>query len=76
MRKLFWVIVLFAAYVWVMNSGHEQMVIRQGKYLYKVLISWFDDAEVDFQVQNNKIQKVPKEDKEEQVQRKKTRRWD
>lgn len=76
MRKLFWAVIIFMAYVWVMSSGHEKMVIRQGKYLYNILVSWFDDAEVDFQVQNNNLEKVSKEQQEEQVQRKKTRRWD
>lgn len=66
MRKLLWTILLFAAYVWVMSSGHEQIVIEQGKNIYEAIVAWFDDAEVDFQVSH---QHPPKH-------KKKTRRWD
>lgn len=66
MRKLLWTILLFAAYVWVMSSGHDQIIMRQGKYLYNALVSWFDDAEVDFQVKHTKVSK----------HKKKSRRWD
>lgn len=59
-------IFLFGAYVWVMTSGHDKMVIEQGKSIYKALVAWFDDADVDFQVSTSKSKK-PK---------KRTRRWD
>lgn len=65
MRKLLWVIFLFGAYVWVMTSGHDQILIEQGKNLYNALVSWFDDAEVDFQV-SQKTKKA----------KKRSRRWD
>lgn len=64
MRKLLWMILLFGVYVWVMTSGHDRMVLEQGKNLYNALISWFDDAEVDFQL------------KEKQKEKKRSRRWD
>lgn len=66
MRKLFWMIVLFGAYIWVMTSGHDGFVIEQGKMVYNALVAWFDDAEVDFQVNQ----------KGKQKEKKRPRRWD
>ncbi len=66
MRKLLWMIFLFGAYVWIMTSGHDRMVIEQGKNIFRALVAWFDDAEVDFQVSGQKSKKV----------KKRTRRWD
>jgi hypothetical protein len=56
----------FCAYVWLVTSGREQMVIEYGKTVYQALVAWFDDAEVDFQM-NPKEKPSPK---------KKSRRWD
>ena len=58
-------ILFFGMYVWVMTSGHEQMVIRHGKTIYQALVSWFDDADVDFQMKPNK-----------KTVKKRSRRWD
>lgn len=65
MRKLLWMILLFGAYVWVMTSGHDRMILEQAKTAYSALVAWFDDAEVDFQVSQQK----PKA-------KKRSRRWD
>ncbi|HSX10601.1 MAG TPA: hypothetical protein VLF94_02655 [Chlamydiales bacterium] len=64
MRKVLWMVLLFAAYVWIMTSGHDRMVLDQGKAFYKALVSWFDDAEIDYQV------------KKEKKVKKRNRRWD
>jgi hypothetical protein len=64
MRKVLWLILLFGAYVWVMTSGHDRMLLEQGKNIYQALVSWFDDAEIDCQV------------KEKQKVKKRSRRWD
>lgn len=66
MRRILWTILLFAIYIWVMSSGHDRMLIQQGKQIYQFLVSWFDDAEIDYQVHSSK----PKEKK------KLKRRWD
>ncbi len=66
MRKIFWMLILFGAYIWSMTSGHDRMIIDQGKNLYTALVSWLDDADVDFQVKPKKTPKV----------KKKSRRWD
>lgn len=65
MRKLLWAILLFSIYVWAMTSGHDRMILEQGKNLYRALISWLDDAEVDFQIQQKK-----------EKSKKRARRWD
>lgn len=63
MRKLFWMIFLFGAYIWVLSSGHEEFLFDQGRAIYRALVSWFDGAEVDFQVKKTH-------------HKKKSRRWD
>jgi hypothetical protein len=57
-------VILFAVYVWVMTSGHDRMVLDQGKTIYNALVAWFDDAEVDFQM------------KKMEKSKKRHRRWD
>jgi hypothetical protein len=66
MRKILWMLLLFGAYMWSMTSGHDRMIIDQGKNVYNALVAWFDDAEIDFQVKQKKPTKV----------KKKSRRWD
>ena len=65
MRKLFWTLLLFGAYIWAMTSGNDRILIEQGKNLYEALVAWFDDADVDFQVKPGKSKA-----------KKKSRRWD
>lgn len=68
MRKLLWMIFLFGAYMWMMTSGHDQMVIDQSKNLYRAVVAWFDDAEVDFQVSGAQKSKTKV--------KKRSRKWD
>lgn len=63
MRKLLWMIMLIGGYVWLVTSGRDEFVLDQGKKLYQAVISWFDDAQVDFQWKSEK-------------NKKKSRRWD
>ena len=65
MRKVLWAIFLFGLYIWAVTSGHDQMIIQQVQNVYRAVVVWFDDAEVDFQVKQTK----PKS-------KKKARRWD
>jgi hypothetical protein len=67
MRKLLWMIMLFGAYIWVMTSGHDDLVLETGKWAYRQVVDWFEDAEVDFQIK----QEIPKK-----KPRLKERRWD
>lgn len=64
MRKILWMALFFFAYLWLMTSGHDHFVMEQGKTLYRAFVSWFDDAEVDFQMKQGK------------KNQKKSRRWD
>jgi hypothetical protein len=63
MRKLLWMILCLGAYLWLVTSGHDEFVLRQGQAVYEAFISWFDDAEMDFQLKKEKVKK-------------KGRRWD
>ncbi len=63
MRKFFWMILLLGGYIWIVTSGHEDLVLHQGKVVYQAVVNWFEDAEVDFQLKPEKIKK-------------KSRRWD
>lgn len=58
MRRLLWMIFLFGAYLWVMSSGHDRMLMEQGKQLYRYVIAWLDDAEVDFQTTQRRTKKT------------------
>jgi hypothetical protein len=64
MKKLLWMIIFFGAYVWVMTSGNDRALLEQGKHFYKLFVAWFDDAEIDFQVE------------QKQKAKKRPRRWD
>ncbi|PIS02918.1 MAG: hypothetical protein COT85_02485 [Chlamydiae bacterium CG10_big_fil_rev_8_21_14_0_10_42_34] len=64
MRKLLWMIFFFGLYVWSITSGHDRMIMEQGRVVVQALVAWFDDAEIDFQTKENKKSK------------KKNRRWD
>lgn len=64
MRKLLWMFLFIGGYVWLVSSGRDQFVLEQGKRAYQAIVSWFDDAHVDFQLK--------KKDKN----KKKSRRWD
>lgn len=64
MRKLLWVLMGIGGYIWMVTSGNDEFVLNQGKAIYRALVAWFDDAEVDFQMK--KTSKSKKRD----------RRWD
>lgn len=63
MRKLLWTVLLFCAYIWVITSGKDGFLLDQAKTIYKAFVSWFDDADLNF----NLNREPPK---------KKSRRWD
>ena len=66
MKKILWVAILLGAYIWVVSTGHEQFVLDQSKAIYHAVYEWFNDAEVDFQVQQKTIP----------AKKKRPRRWD
>jgi len=63
MRRLFWLIVLAGAYLWILTSGHDQFVFEKGKAFYNSIAKWIEDADADFQLKDVKVKK-------------KSRRWD
>lgn len=63
MRRLLWAIVLFGAYVWLLTSGNDQLVLKQGKALYQAVVTWLEGADIDYNLKNNRSSK-------------KSRRWD
>lgn len=66
MKKIFWMIVLVAAYIWVVTTGREQYVLDQSKRVYQAVVQWFDDADVDLQIPKNSTP----------IKKKHHRRWD
>lgn len=68
MRKLFWIVVLIGGYFWVMTSGRDGFVLEQGKAIYNMIVHWFDGAEVDFNLNQEKTQSGSN--------KKRARRWD
>lgn len=67
MRRFLLMIFLLGAYLWAITSGHDQFFMAQGKALYQWVVRWFEDAEVDFQ--------VDKPVKTEKSREKRSRRW-
>ncbi len=68
MKRLIWAVLLVSAYIWSTATGRDQFVYDQGKRLYHVLSAWFDDAEIDFQIEKVTPAVVKK--------KKRARRWD
>jgi len=63
MRRLFWLLIMVGAYLWVLTSGRDQFLAQKAKAVYEFVYNWIEDADADFQLKNTK----PK---------KKSRRWD
>ncbi len=57
MRRLIYIAILLAGYFWVVTSGRDQEVLEKGKWIYETVVSWFDDADVDFQLKPHKNKK-------------------
>ena len=63
MRRIFWLILLLGAYLWVLTSDHDEIIVAKAKSIYETVLSWIDNADSDFHVKRDK----PK---------RKSRRWD
>ena len=63
MRRLFYLAFLLCAYFWIITSGKDQLILRQGKAIYHFISKWIEDSDTDFQLKTYQ----PK---------KKSRRWD
>ena len=54
MRKILWMIVLLGVYIWLVTSGNDRIVLETGKSIYQSVVNWFDDAEIDYQLNGAK----------------------
>jgi len=63
MRKILWIILLLGGYIWLVRSGNDELVLQNGKSLYKTFVTWFDDAQIEFHFKKDKTKK-------------RSRRWD
>jgi hypothetical protein len=50
MKKLLVILLLIAAYFWVVSTGHEQFVLDQSKRLCQAVTTWISDTNVDIRV--------------------------
>jgi hypothetical protein len=66
MRRLFWLIVFLGGYVWMITTENEQFVLEKGKALYQMVLNWFSNADIDFQIRKKEISKT----------KSRPRRWD
>ena len=65
MKKIFWIAVILFLYFWIVSPDRGQRVLEQGKHIFEEVLSWFDDSDIDFHVQQK-----PSENS------KKSRNWD
>ena len=49
-RKVFWIVILVACYIWMVQTEKEAYVVAKAKGLYDSVVHWFDDIEVDCQI--------------------------
>jgi hypothetical protein len=57
MFKIFWLILLLGAYLWVLTSDHDEFIISKAKALYETVIGWVDNADSDFHLKKEKPKK-------------------
>ena len=54
MRRFLWLCLFFGGYIWMVVTGNEQLVLERGRALYKLVADWLEDADVDFQLKEEK----------------------
>ena len=54
MRRFLWLCLFFGGYIWMVVTGNEQLVLERGRALYKLVADWLEDADVDFQLKDEK----------------------
>jgi predicted ATP-grasp superfamily ATP-dependent carboligase len=48
---------LLGGYFWAVTSGNDQFILKKGKWVYEALVSWFEDADLDFQLKKDQNKK-------------------
>ena len=64
-RKVFLIVILVAAYIWMVQTEKEAYVVAKASGLYNSVVHWFEDVEVDYQ--------IPTKEKKEETQSRKKR---
>ncbi len=54
MRRFLWLCLFFGGYIWMVVTGNEQLVLERGRALYKLVADWLEDADLDFQIKEEK----------------------
>lgn len=54
MRRIVWMFLLLGAYLWVITSGNDQILLEKGKTVYEAIVTWLDGADVDYQTKKAK----------------------
>lgn len=54
MRRFLWLCLFFGGYIWMVVTGNEQLVLERGRALYKLVADWLEDADLDFQLKEEK----------------------
>jgi hypothetical protein len=57
MRRLFWLVFLIGAYLWVLTSGHDVFILARVKAVYGTISDWIAGAEADFHLKSEKSKK-------------------
>lgn len=53
-RRLFWLAILVGVYGWLVHSGNDQRLWKEGQVLYQQILSWFDETEFDLHIKKEK----------------------
>jgi hypothetical protein len=53
MRRLFWLIIMLGAYMWILTSGRDHFLLEKAKAIYEFASKWINDADADFQLKNS-----------------------
>lgn len=57
MRRIFWLMILVGAYLWVLTSGNDEWITAKAKSFYETLVSWIDQSDRDFHLNKDKHKK-------------------
>ncbi len=61
MRVSFWLLLLICGYIWMATTGNESFVLDKGRAVYKIIVDWFKDADLDFHLSQDKPSPQKKE---------------
>lgn len=56
MRRAFWLILFFGAYLWAAATGYDRILLERGKRIVQAAFEWLEDADVNPHLQNKSKQ--------------------